>query len=100
MVRCVLTAWLCKLDTFTSMETLDDPAAKILHSTVINLGSVVYLNRDHIVLVSIEEAGVVLTTTLGMRLFVPGRPDALAGFMDQLVNACGSNFVAIPAGKS
>ena len=63
---------------------------------LVDPGSIAYLNRAHIILVSIEEGGVALTTTLGMKLFVPGRPEILEQFMDQLLNASDSNFVAIP----
>jgi hypothetical protein len=77
------------------MQTGDSPANDP-HSTFIDLGSIAYLNRDHIILVSLGERGVTLTTTLGIKVFVPGPPEALREFMDQLLNASDSNFVAIP----
>jgi hypothetical protein len=55
-----------------------------------------YLNRDQIVLVTLYETGLVLTTTLGANIFVSGSSDTLNEFTDQLVNAVGSNYVAIP----
>ncbi|MBA3353743.1 MAG: hypothetical protein H0U23_15215 [Blastocatellia bacterium] len=59
-----------------------------------------FLNRDHIVLALWQGDGVALTTTLGTQFFVSGPPDILETFMDQLLNASGSNFVAIPGSQS
>jgi hypothetical protein len=55
-----------------------------------------YLNRDQIVLVALHETGLVLTTTLGANIFLSGSSDTLRDFIDRLVNAVGSNYVAIP----
>ena len=58
-----------------------------------------FLNRDHIVLASVQDGAVTLTTSLGTKLVVSGPPQTLEAFMDQLLNACGSNFVAVPVSQ-
>jgi hypothetical protein len=56
--------------------------------------SLSFLNRDHIVLVTINSSQIEITTTAGTRLFVAASPSALAKFVDELINAEGSNFVS------
>jgi hypothetical protein len=55
-----------------------------------------FLNRDQIVLATLQQNNLVLTTTIGARVLISGSPETLTGLIDQLVNAIGSNYIAIP----
>jgi hypothetical protein len=54
-----------------------------------------FLNRDHIVLVTINQKEIVITTSVGMKITIPASPAVLAKFMDELANDVDSNFVSL-----
>lgn len=54
-----------------------------------------FLNRDHVVLVTINQAEISVTTTLGLKITIPASADTLAKFADELANHVESNFVSI-----
>lgn len=54
-----------------------------------------FLNRDHIVLVTIGDGEIVVTTTAGTAIRIPAAGPALDKFVDDLANHVESNFVAI-----
>lgn len=54
-----------------------------------------FLNRDHVVLVTVADSEIVVTTTLGMKVVIPVTPASLARFVDELANHVESNFVPI-----
>ena len=54
-----------------------------------------FVNRDHIVLVTIKEGQIAITTTIGATMVIPASADALATFIDELANHVESNFVSI-----
>ena len=54
-----------------------------------------FVNRDHIVLVTIDQSEIVVTTTLGTKVRLPASAGTLAKFVDELANDVGSNFVSI-----
>ena len=54
-----------------------------------------FLNRDHVVLVTIDHAEVVITTSLGTRFTIPASATSLTKFVDELTNHVESNFVSI-----
>jgi hypothetical protein len=56
----------------------------------------VFLNRDQIVLAALQQTRLVLTTTIGTRVEVSGSTETLRELTDELVNAIGSNYLAIP----
>lgn len=56
-----------------------------------------FINRDHVIVASVHEGDVTLTTTLGSTVVISGPPEKLEEFLDGLLNAYGSNFVAVPA---
>jgi hypothetical protein len=56
-----------------------------------------FLNRDHVVLVTIDRTEIVVTTTLGTRITIPASPEILANFADDLTNHVESNFVSVPS---
>jgi hypothetical protein len=61
--------------------------------------SMSFFNRDHVVVVTIENAQIVVTTTLGVKITIPASAATLARFVDDLANHIQSNFVSItPAG--
>ena len=65
-------------------------------SAAVRPDSLRFLNRDHIVLASVQDRDITLMTTLGTTVVISGSPKTLEAFMDQLLNAYGSNFVAVP----
>jgi hypothetical protein len=56
-----------------------------------------FINRDHIVSVSIFERKIIVTTTAGTRIIMPASGATAAKFADDLANAAQSNFVSITA---
>ena len=54
-----------------------------------------FLNRDHIVLVTIGDGEIVVTTTAGTIITIPIAGAALERFVDDLANHVESNFVAV-----
>lgn len=59
-----------------------------------------FLNRDHIVLVTIGEGEIVVTTTGGRTITIPASGATLEKFVDDLANHVESNFVSIAARDS
>jgi hypothetical protein len=57
--------------------------------------AVSFLNRDHIVLVTIGHGEVAVTTTAGTKITIPASPATLEKFADELANDLQSNFVSI-----
>jgi hypothetical protein len=60
-----------------------------------NYSSASFLNRDHIILVTVDQTRIVVTTVLGTRITFMASPMALAEFGDDLANNVESNFVSI-----
>ena len=56
----------------------------------------VFVNRDQIVLAALQQTRLVLTTTIGTTVEISGSTEALRELTDELVNAIGSNYLAIP----
>jgi hypothetical protein len=56
-----------------------------------------FVNRDHVVLLTIAQEEIIVTTTLGMKLSIRGSGPTLAKLVDELANHVESNFVSIPA---
>jgi hypothetical protein len=55
-----------------------------------------FLNRDHVVLVTVDQEGIIIvTTSLGMKITFPTSQATLAKFIDELANDVESNFVSI-----
>jgi hypothetical protein len=54
-----------------------------------------FLNRDHIVLVTIDHGQIVVTTTAGTTITIPASATTLDRFVDDLANHVESNFVSI-----
>jgi hypothetical protein len=54
-----------------------------------------FLNRDHIILVTIDHGEIVATTTVGTTITIPASPATLEKFVDDLANHVESNFVSI-----
>ena len=54
-----------------------------------------FQNRDHVVLVTVDQTEIVVTTSVGMRITIPASPSTLAKFADELANDVDSNFVSI-----
>ena len=54
-----------------------------------------FLNRDHIVVVAIDETQLVVTTVLGTKFTVAASATTLTKFVDELTNHVESNFVSI-----
>jgi hypothetical protein len=71
-------------------------------SEVASIGteSVSFLNRDHIVLVTIDEGEIIVTTTAGTKITIPASPATLEKFVDDLANHVESNFVSITHPRS
>lgn len=67
----------------------------ITEAPSIETNTVSFLNRDHIVLVTITETDIIITTTLGMKLIMPASATILAKFTDDLANHVESNFVSV-----
>ena len=64
---------------------------------VVSVGTdaVSFLNRDHIVLVTIDHGQIVVTTTTGAKIIIPASAATLEKFVDDLANHVESNFVSI-----
>jgi hypothetical protein len=56
---------------------------------------VCFLNRDHIVLVTIGQGEIVVNTTAVTKITIPASAATLAKFVDDLANHVESNFVSI-----
>jgi hypothetical protein len=54
-----------------------------------------FLNRDHIVLVTIDHGEIIVTTTAEREIRIPASPATIAKFADELANDIQSNFVSI-----
>ena len=54
-----------------------------------------FLNRDHVVVVTIRDKEIEVTTTLGTKITIPAAEPTLAKFVDELSNDVESNFVSI-----
>jgi hypothetical protein len=54
-----------------------------------------FLNRDHIVSVTICHGEIIVTTTGGSKIRIPASPSMIAQFSDELANSVQSNFVSI-----
>lgn len=54
-----------------------------------------FVNRDHIVVVTIGKGRIAITTTLGATILIPASADGLATFVDELANHVESNFVSV-----
>ena len=61
----------------------------------IGRASVSFLNRDHIVVVTIDQDAIVVTTTTGTKITIPASAATLEKFVDDLANHVESNFVSI-----
>ncbi len=59
-----------------------------------------FLNRDHIVLVTVKDGELVITTSLGSRIIISGSARTLSEFADELAKDVQSNFVSIPISLS
>jgi hypothetical protein len=56
-----------------------------------------FLNRDHIILVTIDHGEIIVTTTAGTRITIPASAATLAKFVDNFANHFESNLVSIAA---
>jgi hypothetical protein len=54
-----------------------------------------FLNRDHIISVTIHNAEIIVTTTAGTKITIPASPAMMTKFADELANSVQSNFVSI-----
>ncbi len=61
------------------------------------IDAVSFLNRDHIILVTINQGEIVVTTTAGTKITFPASAATLDKFVDDLANQVDSNFVAVAA---
>ena len=61
----------------------------------IGTDAVSFLNRAHIVLVTIDHGQIVVTTTAGAKVTIPASAATLEKFVDDLANHVESNFVSI-----
>lgn len=57
--------------------------------------TVSFLNRDHIVMVTIDHGEIVVLTTAGTEITIPAPPETIAKFADELAHDINSNFVSI-----
>ena len=65
---------------------------------MINPGNALFINRDHIVSVTIREHHVIIVTADGRTTDIPVADDStLSKFADDLANSVQSNFVSIAA---
>jgi hypothetical protein len=70
--------------------------ARISPQTSIGQGNTIsFLNRDHVVLVTIDQTEIVVTTILGTKITIPATTEMLDKFADELTNDVHSNFVSI-----
>jgi hypothetical protein len=58
---------------------------------------VTFLNRDHIISVTIHHGEISVTTTAGTKITIPASAAMIAKFADELANDIQSNFVSIAA---
>jgi hypothetical protein len=63
----------------------------------IGAGKRSFLNRDHVVLVTIDGNEIVVTTTAGITITIPVSAAILEKFVDDLANHVENNFVAVAA---
>lgn len=56
-----------------------------------------YVNRDHVVLASVSNNRLTLTTTSGQEIIIADRKAEMEEIIEQLVGSIGSNFVRISA---
>jgi hypothetical protein len=61
----------------------------------IDRDTVSFLNRDHVVLVTVNHLEISVVTTNGMRITIPASGPTLAKFLDELATDVQSNFVSI-----
>jgi hypothetical protein len=54
-----------------------------------------FLNRDHIISVTIDHGEIIVHTTVGTQMTFPASPSTLEKFADELANSARSNFVTI-----
>ncbi len=54
-----------------------------------------FLNRDHVVLVTVDGDEIMVTTTLGMKISLSASQPIVAKFVDELASNVESNFVSI-----
>lgn len=66
----------------------------------IGTDAISFLNRDHIVSVTIHHGEIVVTTTTGTKINIPASAATLEKFVDDLANHVESNFVPIAAPAS
>jgi hypothetical protein len=59
-----------------------------------------FLNRDHVVAVTIGDKQIEVTTTVGTKIIIPRSDATLAKFVDELANDAESNFASIPLSPS
>ena len=64
------------------------------------MDGVSFLNRDHLVLVTIGEGEIIVTTTAGTTITIPASGATIEKFVDDLANNVESNFVAVAATPS
>lgn len=57
--------------------------------------AVSFLNRDHIVSVTICHGEIIVATTTGGEIRIPASPSTITQFSDELANSVQSNFVSI-----
>ena len=62
--------------------------------------TVSFLNRDHIISVTIHESEIVVLTTAGTQITIPASAATLEKFVDDLANHVESNFVSIASPAS
>jgi hypothetical protein len=56
-----------------------------------------FLNRDHIVLVTINHGEIIVTTTAGTKITISASAEMREKFADDLANHVESNFVSVAA---
>jgi hypothetical protein len=61
----------------------------------IGTDAVSFLNRDHIVSVTIHHGEIVVTTIAGTKITIPASAATLDKFVDELANHVESNFLSI-----
>jgi hypothetical protein len=54
-----------------------------------------FLNRDHIVAVTIEQDSIIVVMTSGTRFLIPASAATAAAFAEELAHDIGSNFASI-----
>ena len=76
--------------SLTQLHLLMTPWTDSIGTDVIS-----FLNRDHIVSVTIQHGEIIVTTTAGTKITIPASGVTLQKFVDDLANHCESNFVSI-----